>query len=96
MDPEKIKAIVDQAQPRDIDEVKSLLDLATYYHRFIYHFPHLAEPLHKLSRKEMKFQWTQKEDNDFNNLKQKLASNPVLQITDLNKTFLIEANACVI
>ena len=94
MDLEKIKAIVDGPQPNDVHEVKSFLGLATYYRRFIYHFAQLVEPLHKLTRKDITFQWTSKENDAFNKLKQKLASGPVLQIVDLNKTFLVEADAC--
>jgi hypothetical protein len=94
MDPEKIKAIVDWPQPKDIHEVKSFLGLATYYRHFIYHFSQLEEPLHKLTRKDITFQWTSKENDAFNTLKQKLASGPVLQNIDLTKTFLVEVDAC--
>jgi len=78
----------------DTTYVRSFLGLATYYRKFIYHFTHMAKPLHKLIRKDIKFHWTTKEEEDFIKLKKALASTPVLSIADLSKTFLVEVCAC--
>ena len=94
VDPSKIKAIMEQPTPKDITDVRSFLGLATYYIKFIYRFAHLVEPLHKLTRKDSPFNWTSKEEDAFKQLKNALATSPVLSIPDLTKTFLVEFDAC--
>jgi len=78
---------------KDIKDLRYFLGLATYYMKLIYQFSHLAEPLHKLTRKDTKFPWTSKEEVSFKKLKNELASTPVLSIIDLWKTFLVEEDA---
>jgi len=94
IDPSKITTIITWPSPKDVTDVRSFLGLATYYRKFIYHFAHLVEPLHKLTRKDSKFTWSYKEEEAFNKLKKALAIALVLSIMDFTKTFLVEADAC--
>lgn len=54
----------------------------------------MADSLHKLTRKYVKFEWTIKEKNAFDSLKKNLALGPGFVNFDLHKQFLIEAYAC--
>ena len=94
MDPEKLKIIEEWPQPRNLHEVRSFIGMCSYYRRFIEKFSIIAGPLHDLTKKKVKFQWTAKENNAFLKLKEKLMSEPVLVLPDLTKPFEIECDAC--
>ena len=67
--------------------------MCSYYRRFIAKFSVIAGPLHDLTKKKVKFQWTLREHNAFNTLKQKLMSQPLLRLPDLDKTFEVHCDA---
>ena len=78
VDPAKIEAVVNWKPPRNVTEVRSLLGLAGYYRIFVKGFSIIASPLTKLLRKEVKFEWTDKCQNSFEQLKEMLVEAPVL------------------
>ena len=78
VDPTKIEAIVNWKPPRNVTEVRSFLGLAGYYRRFMKGFSAIASPLTKLLRKGIKFEWTDKCQNNFEQLKEMLVEAPVL------------------
>ena len=51
---EKIVAIKNAEEPKNISELKSLLGLLNYYHRHFQGFADTLEPLHNLLRKGVK------------------------------------------
>ena len=65
MDPEKLKVIEEWPVPKNIHEVRSFIGMCSYYRRFIAKFAIIAGPLHDLTKKKVKFQWTLKEHNAF-------------------------------
>ena len=48
-----------------VTEVRSFLGLAGYYRRFIEGFSKIAGPLHCLTRKGVKFEWTNRCEGSF-------------------------------
>ena len=85
MDPEKLKIIEEWIQPRNLHELRSFIGMCSYYRRFIEKFSILAKPLHDLTKKNVKFQWTAKENEAFKKLKEKPMTKPVLVLPDLMK-----------
>ena len=67
--------------------------MCSYYRRFIEKFSIIAGPLHDLTKKKVKFQWTAKENEAFNELKKRLMSRPLLVLLDLKKTFEVHCDA---
>ena len=63
VDPKKIEAIVNWERPKTVSEVRSFLGLAGYYRRFIEGFSKISGPLTNLTRKAVKFEWTDKCEN---------------------------------
>ena len=77
VDPTKIEAVVNWKPPRNVTKVRSFLGLAGYYRRFVGGFSVIASPLTKL-RKGIKFEWTDKCQNSFEQLKRMLVEVLVL------------------
>ena len=59
-DPKKVEAVALWHPPTSVKQVKSFLGLVTYYSKFIKNFADVCRPLHNLTRKEVKFEWTDK------------------------------------
>ena len=72
VDPHKVEAVANWEQPTTVTEVRSVLGLAGYYRRFIKGFSKIAGPLHCLTRKGVKFEWTDKCEESYQTLKEKL------------------------
>ena len=87
VDPQKVEAVASWEQPTTVTEVQSFLGLAGYYRRFIEGFSKIARPLHCLTRKEVKFKWTDRCEESFQTLKEKLTSAPVLTLLEGNEGF---------
>ena len=93
MDPDKLKIIQDWPQPLNLHELRSFIGMCSYYRRFIEKFSIIARPLHDLTKKRVKFQWTAKENEAFNELKKRLMTGPLLILPDLKKTFEVHCDA---
>ena len=78
VDPAKFEAVVNWKPPQSVTEVRSFLGLARYYRRFVKGFSVITSPLTKLLRKGVKFEWTDKCQNSFEQLKEMLVEAPVL------------------
>ncbi|MCO5604727.1 hypothetical protein L7F22_058897 [Adiantum nelumboides] len=94
MDPAKLEVIKDWPNPRNLHEVRSFIGMCAYYRRFIEKFSLIAGPLHDLTKKNVKYVWTEKRQQAFDTLKQKLISQPVLALPDLSKPFEVQCDAC--
>src|SRR3954466_14952205 len=91
--PECIQAILDWTPPKNVKQVTSFLGLASYCRRFVENFSKTARPLTNLLHKGVKFQWTDKCQERFQALKDKLTPTPVLAPPDTKKDFVIYCNA---
>ena len=81
MDPTKVEAVSKWTRPINVTAIRSLLGLAGYYQRFIEGFSKMACPLTALTRKNKKFEWTDKCEQSFLELKRRLTSAAVLTVT---------------
>jgi len=74
-------------------EIQSFVGLAGYYRRFIEGFSKIVAPLTHLTRKDQPFAWTDRCEESFRELKQRLMSAPVLVIPDVSKPFEVYCDA---
>ena len=74
----KIEANVNWKPPRNVTEVRSFLSIASYYRRFVRGFSIISSPLTKLLKKGIKFEWTDKCQNSFEQMKGMLVEASVL------------------
>ncbi|GJZ47694.1 putative reverse transcriptase domain-containing protein [Tanacetum coccineum] len=93
VDPAKIESIKDWASPKTPTEIRQFLGLTGYYRRFIEGFLKIAKPMTKLTQKEIKFDWGEKEENAFELIKQKLCSAPILALPEGSEGFMVYCDA---
>ena len=89
VDPEKIRAIEDWGVRKDVTDVRSFTGITGYYRRFIEGFLRIGNPITSLQKKGKKFDWNQKCEESFKNLKTLLTSAPIIRIADPNKEFVV-------
>ncbi|PFX12592.1 Transposon Tf2-9 polyprotein [Stylophora pistillata] len=56
-DPEKIQAILQMPEPKDVTALKRFLGMVTYLAKFMPHLSEMTEPLRRLEDKNVEFQW---------------------------------------
>ena len=85
MEEEKMKDVLDWPRPECVKDVQKFLGLANYYHQFIQGFAFIARPLHDMVKKDQKWEWTEKQEEAFKELKEKFTKELVLVALDLDK-----------
>nr|GEV31868.1 putative reverse transcriptase domain-containing protein [Tanacetum cinerariifolium] len=93
VDPAKIDSIKDWASPKSPLEIRQFLGLAGYYRRFIEGFSKIAKSMTKLTQKNVKFDWGEKEETVFQLIKQNLCSAPILALPKGSKNFIVYCDA---
>jgi len=91
---EEIRAIMEWETPKNVDEVRSIMGLASYYKNFIRNFSCIVYPITSLKRKGKKFEWIKECATSFEQLKQFLTNAPILKIIDPDKEFMVCTDAC--
>ena len=92
-DPGKVDKVKHWPQPTSRKEVQQFLGLANYYRRFVKDFATIARPLHKLTEKTAKFQWTEQCQAAFEKLRNLLTTAPVLAFPDYDRPFILDTDA---
>ena len=93
VNPTKTEAVVNWKPPRSVTEVRSFLGLAGYYRRFVKGFSVIASPLTRLLRKGIKFEWSDKCQNSFEQLKEMLVEALVLTQPTSRKEYTLYSDA---
>lgn len=75
------------------EEVKSFLELADYYRKFVKDFSQISKPLTSLLKKEARFEWSNLCQHSFKQLKDMLTTELLLQHPDFTQPFLITTDA---
>ena len=76
VDPGKVAAVQDWKTPTNVGEVRSFLGLASYYRKYVKGFSKIASPLTELTRKDVKFVWSETCERSFQELKKRLVTAP--------------------
>ena len=93
--PKLTEAVVDFPRPQSVRDVRRFLGLASYYRKFILHFAKITRPLHKLTCKDTRFDWSPECQIAFQELKQRLSSAPVLAYPNFDAQFVLETEASI-
>jgi len=95
-DPEKVAAVSDYPLPTTVTQIKRFLGLVSWYRRFIPEFSSLTSPITALThgkRKSNPIAWNSEAELAFDEIKQRLASSPVLATPDFSREFTIQTDA---
>ena len=93
---EKIDAILHWAAPRKLTEVRSFLGLTGYYRRFIRDYSAIAQPLTRLTKKDVPFEWGPEQEQAFETLRTALVTQPVLGFPTPGGQFVLDTDASLL
>ena len=93
VDLEKVKAVMSWERSKSVFEIRSFLGLAGYYRRFIEDFSRLVAPMMRLTRKEVKFDWDDRSEEAFQELKRRLTTAPILIVPDRGHGYIVYCDA---
>ena len=88
---EKLKAILEWPTPRNCKEIEAFRGLAGYYRQYINRFSDLMENLNERLRLK-EFQWTDKEEEAFQKVKESYKKEPILILHDPEKQTFLHAD----
>ena len=89
MEQEKIKVVKEWKTPGKVKDVESFLGFANFYRYFIQNFSHIAKPLNELKGKK-EWKWEEEHQKVFEELKERITSQPVLALPRKEGKFRIE------
>ena len=92
-DPSKIEKVKNFPIPTDVSSLRSALGLFSYYRKFVKDFSRIAKPLNQLLKKDIPFEWAEKQQNAFDRLKDRLQTSPILRYPDFEKPFIVYTDA---
>ena len=93
VDPEEVEAVMSWERPKVVFETRSFLGLTRFYRIFIENFSRLVAPMTRLIRKEVKFEWDDRWEEAFRELKRRLTSAPILIVPDRGQGYTVYCDA---
>ena len=93
MDDSKVKAIQEWDPPTKIPQLSFFLGLANYYQRFIKGYSTRVAPLTNLLKKNKAWEWDERCQQAFENLKKTVTEKPVLALPNHTKVFEVHMDA---
>ena len=90
---QRIADIVDFNTPKNADELRSFLGVASYCKKFVKNFAEHASCLFALLQKGRKFQWSDECANSFEAIKRQMLAGEILAHPDFEKSFAITSDA---
>lgn len=76
--PDKIKAIKEVPEPKNVTELRSFIGMVMYYSKFVPNMSTIMQPLYDLLKKDTKFEWKCCHSETFIKIKEMLTSSTVL------------------
>jgi hypothetical protein len=93
VDPSKVRVVLNWSPAKNVPEIRSFLELAGYYRRFIEGFSKIVKPLTILLEKGKEFKWDEKCQASFEELKKRLTTTLVLMMSYIHKGFDVYCDA---
>ena len=91
--PERIRSISEMKPTKNQKGVREFLGMVGYYQKFINRFADAARPMPKLTRKGVKFKWTDECQTGFNYLETCLTEAPNLKYPDPSNRYVVFLDA---
>ena len=95
--PEAVETIRKWKRPasgkNQVTAVRSFLGMVGWYRRFIPNFSTIAAPLYNLTKKNVKWLWTDECEEAFRTLIDIVTKHPVLKVADPTKSYILHTDA---
>ena len=92
-DPEKVAPIATYPAPKNVKQIRSFAGMCNYYRSLIKNYASIMKPLYRLTKKKVKFVWTNECEVAFNKIKKAICSDVVLKSPDFSKEFVLATDA---
>ena len=89
----KINLVDKWPVPRNLKEFRSFICLCSYYREYVRDFARTAEPLHALTRKGRRYEWSEECPEAFEQLKRDLHETPTLALPTCRDNFILDTDA---
>jgi len=89
---EKVKGVLEWLTPKCVKDMQKFLGLANYCCRFIEGFVVVARLLHDMVKKDKRWDWTERQEKVFKELKEQFTREPVLAAPDIDKKMRMEVD----
>jgi hypothetical protein len=89
VNPSKVQSVLNWQVPTNMKEIRGFLGMASYYQRFVEGFSKIVGPMTKLLRKNTPFEWTEKCEEIFQELKKRLTTAPILAVPETGKDYTV-------
>jgi len=93
MAPDKADVVLSWERPKTVTEVQSFLSFANFYRRFIEDYSRVARPLTELTKKSGKWVWNLEVEKEFEDLKKRFTTAPILAYFDPRRVMIIKMDA---
>ena len=93
IDDSNIRPLLDCPAPKNVEQLKSFLGMASYFRKFVEFFAHKAHHLTTLTRHDKPWKWGSDEENAFQEIKINLTSPPLLHYPSFELPFYIDCDA---
>ena len=90
---DKVRAILEAKAPTNANEVSSFLGYVNFYRRFVKKLAELAAPMYALTKKEVTFNWDEKCQEAFEEIKRLVSEKPILRQPNWNQIFHVHVDA---
>lgn len=93
VDPSKVEPLLQYIAPKNIQGLRRLIGMASWYRRFIPNFADRIRPLTSLLKKGRTFLWGEEQERALQDIKSTLTTEPVLARPDFSKEFVLQTDA---
>lgn len=95
-DPKKVAVVQAWPTPTTVSDLRQFLGLANYFRKFILAYAATARPLNDLLKEGTGYQWTDGCQEAFDLIKEKLATAPVLRVSDPALPYELISDASIV
>ena len=93
MEKGKVKRVLEWLISGCVKDMQKFLGLVNYYCQFNKGFASIARLLHDMVKKDRKWEWTEKQERAFKELKKRFTQGLVLAVPDLDEKIRVEVDA---
>ena len=93
IDPDKVTAVIEMPRPTDVEAVQRLNGFVNYLTKFLPKIADHMEPIRKLTRKDTAWEWSQQQENAFQEIKRLVTVAPVLSNYDPEGELEVQCDA---